>query len=137
MKKMFAVILAFAMLLPTILSVGTVAGAETIGGIVGGTTIKIIVDGSDEKEALEGLVKEYEIVCINNRNNVVHIGCNVALTVYTRITYIESEAKGIVVGVIVDKAILYHRYLFRYKNINTRHDVFPFVKLCKNILWNI
>ena len=25
-------------------------------GIVGGTTIKIIVDGSDEKEALEGLV---------------------------------------------------------------------------------
>ena len=25
-------------------------------GIVGGTTIKIIVDGSDEKEALDGLV---------------------------------------------------------------------------------
>ena len=25
-------------------------------GIIGGTTIKIIVDGSDEKEALEGLV---------------------------------------------------------------------------------
>ena len=29
-------------------------------GIVGGTTIKIIVDGSDEKEALEGLVSLVE-----------------------------------------------------------------------------
>ncbi len=29
-------------------------------GIVGGTTIKIIVDGSDEKEALEGLVNLVE-----------------------------------------------------------------------------
>ena len=29
-------------------------------GIVGGTTIKIIVDGSDEKEALDGLVSLVE-----------------------------------------------------------------------------
>ena len=29
-------------------------------GIVGGTTIKIIVDGSDEKEAMEGLVSLVE-----------------------------------------------------------------------------
>ncbi len=29
-------------------------------GIVGGTTIKIIVDGADEKEALEGLVNLVE-----------------------------------------------------------------------------
>lgn len=29
-------------------------------GIVGGTTIKIIADGSDEKEALEGLVNLVE-----------------------------------------------------------------------------
>ena len=29
-------------------------------GIVGGTTIKIIVDGSDENEALEGLVNMVE-----------------------------------------------------------------------------
>ena len=34
-------------------------------GIVGGTTIKIIVDGSDEKEALEGLVNLVESIFFN------------------------------------------------------------------------
>ncbi|MEE3499228.1 MAG: HPr family phosphocarrier protein, partial [Ruminococcus bromii] len=29
-------------------------------GIIGGTTIKIIADGSDEKEAVEGLVELVE-----------------------------------------------------------------------------